>query len=186
MGEKLQKTEREELAVIQLSIAGLEHQGISVADTLAAAVRLQLGLYDILREEGYLRNALLKLKVYLNMGFPFNRYEKLFNKVLAESGIGKEAFFLEHGPFGPKVRLTKTQVRSMIRRWPSSKYHTMPIQEVVNDIVEKVKTHQQGVYTYHTTTNEKSRFCDDMYQLVIDDKDSYFCDVNMGKCYRFE
>ena len=165
--------------------AGLEHRGIFLPNTLALVIQLQLGLYRSTGDQRYLENVVLKIWVYLESGFLYSRHEELFNEILNFSELSKECFFSGIDICSRKVKLTRTQIRSMIRRWTSSKYHTMPIQEVIEDIIEKVSSHRVGVYTFHSLVSSKSRYADDMYELVITDEESYFYDVRMGKCYCF-
>lgn len=83
-----------------------------------------------------------------------------------------------------KVKLVKGEVRKMIPRWSASKYHTLPINEVVNDIIEKVTKKREGHYYYHSNQNPQKKD-DDIYELVITNEECFFYDISRKKYYMF-
>ena len=78
-----------------------------------------------------------------------------------------------------QVKVNKTQVRSMIKKWPASPKQKIKIDDVVSDIIEKVLKNEQGIYYY------KCAIINDMYELVITDKETFFHDLTRGIFYTF-
>ena len=62
----------------------------------------------------------------------------------------------------------------------------MTIQEVVDDILEKVSGHQIGryLYTYHRFSVSDDTI-PDTYELIIEEEKSYFYDINNFRFYTF-
>ena len=68
----------------------------------------------------------------------------------------------------------------MIGRWPASPHQEMKIDEVVSDIIAKVKESANGIYYY------KSVVTNDIYELVINDGGKLFHDIKRRIFYTFE
>ena len=78
-----------------------------------------------------------------------------------------------------KVKLNKTQVRSMLGRWPTSSRQRMKVQEVVEDIIRKVENREEGVWYY------KCEMTEEMYELVISEQNMFFHDLRRCIFYTF-
>jgi hypothetical protein len=76
--------------------------------------------------------------------------------------------------------LNKSQVRSLIGKWPASPHQKMKIDEVVNDIISKIKNKENGIFYYKCAVTEN------LYELVISTKEIFFHDVARGIFYTFE
>lgn len=50
---------------------------------------------------------------------------------------------------GGIIRLNRSQIRRMIGRW-SPHIHSMKINEVIDDIMEKVRNEKEGIYYYYS------------------------------------
>lgn len=67
----------------------------------------------------------------------------------------------------------------MIKKWPASLLQKMKIDDVVDDIIEKVKNQSSGIFYYQCAVTE------DMYELVINEKETFFHDLRRGIFYTF-
>ena len=74
----------------------------------------------------------------------------------------------------------------MIGKWKPSRDSPMTIGELVDDIIRKVREHQTGryIYEYHRT-DISSEAGTEIYELVINDGESYFHDVKRFRFYTF-
>lgn len=81
------------------------------------------------------------------------------------------------------IRLTCSQVRSIIGKWQPSKANPMKIGEVVEDIIDKVSRQDNGVYTYKYRRGKDKEH---LYELVINEHESFFHDVINKRFYLFD
>ena len=137
------------------------------------------------KNKKYLYCAILYIQAYLEFGFD---YDVLFDKVINELGYSKEEVFPKDFYKADKVKLNKSQVRSMIRKWKPGNKST--IAEVVQDIITKVKLHQEGIYYYVNSGTKKDigemDITSDVYELVINKSECYFHDIRRKKYFTFD
>lgn len=71
----------------------------------------------------------------------------------------------------------------MIGKWNAA--NSMSIVEVVDDIIDKVKSHKEGIYYYQNTGSKKKALDEkakgDIYELVIKENECYFHDITFRK-----
>ena len=90
-------------------------------------------------------------------------------------------------PKAIKIRDIKTQtIRGLIPRWTSTKYHSGPIDQVIQDIQEKIISGNRGLYTYHSNFSPNKSSVDDPYLLLVGSHDVHFFDINRRRAYLFE
>ena len=108
------------------------------------------------------------------------------NEILKKTGKTREDFFPKGYLLGKRIKLTKSQVRGMIGRWRPSRDSPMTIGELVDDIIRKVKNHEEGryIYQYHRT-DVTTKGDIEVYELVINKDESYFYDVKKFRFYTF-
>ena len=119
-----------------------------------------------------------------------NEIEKLSPEVMALSkqicecaGISSEDILKKELYLAHEVRLNRSQVRRMIRKWMPSRKNPMTIGEVTDDILDKVENNREGEYYYsYCAGNAKYK---DIYKLVVHNPDSYFIDIKNFQIYRF-
>lgn len=126
------------------------------------------------------------MQAYVNMGFALDEKNQTICDILNVTHQTIENFCPKGYLPGKRVKLTKTQVRSMIGRWKPSKTNPMTIGELVEDIIRKVKEHQTGRYIYHyCRTDCVSKEDAEIYELVVNEDESYFHDVRKFRFYTF-
>lgn len=164
---------------IKLATGGVQYRGLAVSKTLVNAIKHLQGYYNGSRDIRYLEVALLYIQAYLEMGFDYDNAKEVFDRVLSEVGTTREAKFPKRFYVSRQVKINKTQVRSMIHRWPASPYQKLKINDVVIDIIDKVKNKKYGIFYYQCAVTQ------DMYELVINEKEIFFHDLRKGIFYSF-
>nr|WP_297932776.1 hypothetical protein [uncultured Blautia sp.] len=178
----------EEISAIKMAMSSLHYEGISIKATFFLCIERLLIYYDEFNDISYIKIAYRYILAYLQMGFIYSDYEDLFDKIAELLGTSRTQIILESGECGKKIKLNKYQIRKIIRRWSSSKYHTMTIDEVIEDIIFKVRNKLVGIYRYNS--NKKPDISDedlsnDLYELIVTFEESYLRDVRRGKYYTF-
>lgn len=132
-----------------------------------------------LNDKEYLEVATLHIQAYVEMGFAYEENATIFNSVLDELGITNEMKFPKKFYTSQKVKLNKSQVRRMIKKWPASPHQKMKIDDVVYDIISKVKNKDNGIFYYDCAVTG------DVYELVISKEEIFFHDMARGLFYTF-
>lgn len=117
------------IEAIKLAAGNVQYKNISVKDTMIKAVEQLYRYYEITMDEGYLETAFFHIQAYLEMGFPYEEREEVFDNILKNLGKRRELEFPKKFYCAKKVKLNKTQVRSMLGRWPTSSRQRMKVQE---------------------------------------------------------
>ena len=167
------------IEAIKLAAGSVQYKNISVKDTMIKAVEQLYRYYEITMDEGYLETAFFHIQAYLEMGFPYEEREEVFDNILKNLGKIRELEFPKKFYCAKKVKLNKTQVRSMLGRWPTSSRQEMKVQEVVEDIIRKVENREEGVWYY------KCEMTEEMYELVISEQNMFFHDLRRCIFYTF-
>ncbi|MBQ8813547.1 MAG: hypothetical protein IJZ85_03490 [Lachnospiraceae bacterium] len=175
---------KQELECVKLSVRGLEFRGVSVMKTLVRSVEVLCEYYENSGEPGYLYAAVTRIQAYLEIGFSYESEKELFDRVLILLGTSRKEQFPRRTYAAKDILLTRPQIRRLIKPWSSSKYHTMPIDEVPDDIIDKVLGKKIGRYEYHSNANPTAAEFDYVYILFIDEEESYIYNVQKGMYYR--
>ncbi len=164
---------------IKLATGSVQYKNLSVKQTFFMSVKQLYEYYKNMDNACYLEIALLHIQAYLEMGFPYDEGREIFDPVIEETGSTKELTFPNKFYVAKTIKLNRTQVRSMIRKWPPSPHQTMKIDEVVDDIISKVKGKENGIFYYKCAATK------DIYELVISEKETFFHDMQRGIFYTF-
>uniref|UniRef100_UPI00405686F2 hypothetical protein n=1 Tax=Agathobacter sp. TaxID=2021311 RepID=UPI00405686F2 len=174
------KEDNRYIEAIKLAAGSVQYKDLSVKETFMEAVSQLHRYYKDSQNTKYLETAVLHIQAYLEMGFSYEEGKTIYDKILKDLGTTKEDKFPRKFYAAKKIKLNKTQVKSMIKKWPASPHQTMKIAEVVEDIIEKVERKEVGIYYYKCAVTE------DMYELVISEKEIFFHDLRRGIFYTFE
>ncbi|XCP84113.1 hypothetical protein ABXS75_13680 [Roseburia hominis] len=172
---------RAEIEAAKLATSMGARLGVPREKTLLLSIEQILDYYACNPLEEYLTGALIQIQAYLEMGMDYRKHAELFDKVVDMCGLDKDEVFPRRFYGAVKVKLNKSQVRGMLRRWTPSRVEGMKIGQVVEDIMEKVKAHQEGIYYYRNCLND-TKMGDDIYELIITKEECYFHDI---KCDRY-
>ena len=178
------KINREEVESVKLSIRGIEYQGISAIKTLTRSIHLQYEYYGDTGNDAYLYSALSRIQAYLELGFVYDSEQELFDRILFLLGTSREELFPKRTYAAKEIVLTKPQIRRLIKPWSCSIHHTMPIDKVPDDIMDKVLNKRIGRYEYHSNAHPLGTDFDYVYILFVDQDDSYIYNVQKGIYYR--
>lgn len=164
---------------IKLAYGSVQYKGLPIKETFFKSIDLLKNHYEETKNIRYLEVALLHIQAYLEMGFPYEQGESVFAEVLRKLGTTRESEFPRRFYASSSIKLNKSQVRSMIRKWPASPYQKMKIDEVVADIIQKVQKKQSGIYYYQCAVTKE------VYELTIQEEEIFFYDVSRGLFYTF-
>lgn len=167
------------IEAIKLAAGSVQYKNISVKDTFLMAVNQLYQYYLNSNDINYLETAMLHIQAYLEMGFPYENGKNLYDNILEKLGTTKELEFPKRFYVSKTIKLNKTQVKSMIKKWPTSPHQEWKIDEIVEDIMEKVKNKKIGIYYY------KCAVTNDVYELVINEIEMFFHDIRRGIFYTF-
>lgn len=175
-----------QLYITILSFQTLQNKGIPIKETFYRSLKYLFLWYRESQDVRYLDLALLHMQAYVNMGFAIDGKNQTICDILKETHKTIDDFFPRGCLPGKRVKLNKTQVRSMIGRWKPSKNSPMTIGQLVDDIIQKVRSHQIGryVYEYHRSGSSAEEDAE-VYELVINEEESYFYDVKKFRFYTF-
>lgn len=171
--------DRRYIEAIKLAAGSVQYKGLSVEETMIGAVNELYKYYQYTQNINYLETAILQIQAYLELGFIYDHAKHQFNPVLEKMGTTRETQFPKRFYRSKQIKLNKSQVRSMIKKWPASSQQRMKIDDVVEDIIEKVKKHKEGIYYY------QSAVPDELYELVINEREAFFHDLQRGVFYTF-
>lgn len=173
---------RGDIEALKTSVTVSARLGVAREHTLIQGVRSMRTFYENDPKEEYLLGALLQIQAYLEIGFTYRSHADLFDDILGRMNLTRQDVFPKRFYAATRVKLNKSQVRSMIRRWSGAPQNIMKITQVVEDILDKVKRQEQGVHYYvnHTAGVEP-----DVYELVIQEEECFFHDLKWERYYVF-
>ena len=174
------KEEQYYVEAIKLAAGSVQYKSLSVTDTLKYAINQLHEYYCYTQRKNYLHVALLQIQAYLEMGFSYESGSDIFDKILDCLDTSKEEAFPQKFYTSKEVKVNKSQIKSMIRRWPTSRKQSMRLDEVVADIINKVKSKEKGIFHYKCAVTK------DIYELVINETEMFFHDLSLGLFFTFE
>lgn len=167
------------IEAIKLAAGSVQYKGISIQRTFIDAISQLYQYYENSNNVKYLEIATLHMQAYLEMGFSYEDGEEIFDIILEKLGTTRELRFPHKFYLARKIKLNKSQIKSIIKKWPASPHQKMKIDEVVEDIIKKVKNKEAGIFYY------KCAVTNDMYELVISEKETFFHDLRRRIFYTF-
>ncbi|EET61504.1 hypothetical protein BRYFOR_06679 [Marvinbryantia formatexigens DSM 14469] len=177
----MQEIERNSyIEAIKMAAGSVQYKNLSVKTTMIKAAEQLYWYYEKLKDMRYLETAMLHMQAYLEMGFAYDEGAEVFERILEGLGTTREIQFPDKFYASKKIKLNKSRVRSMLRRWPASSRQGMKIGEVVEDIITKVRTKETGIFGYECAATG------DFYELVVGEEETFFHDIRSGIFYTFE
>lgn len=182
---KIKKNDQQLMVeAIKLAVGTTSYLGLSIHEVFEATVQRLYSYYQETKDKCYIETALLHIQAYMEMGFEYEDKAELFDHILEELGTSRQLEFPKAYYYSKKIKANKTQIRSMIVRWPASKVR-MNINELVQDILDKVNNKKVGIYYYNSnpTPDNGNDGDGDLYELVVSEKDIYFHDIKRRKYF---
>ena len=164
---------------IKLAVGSVQYKNLSIKEIFFETIERLNFYYENSQNEKYLEVALLHMQAYLEMGFPYEMGKELFDATLAKLGTKREIEFPKIFYASKEIKLNKSQVRSMIKKWTASPHQTMKIDEVVADIIKRVSNREIGIYYYECVVSK------DRYELTISEDEMFFHDLKRRTFYTF-
>lgn len=178
-----------EVCIIMIAVSNFEGVGISTKEILLGSISWLREQYEKEKKNEYLQKAVWHIYAYLELGYPFEEGTDNFLPILQYLNMSIEQVF----PFDKwaykKVPLKKTYVRNLLGRW-NPVLHSMKIEEVVLDIIDKVSKKKEGIYIYHSGKEIAREGTEILweytYRLCIKENgEAIFYDINRNKYYMF-
>ena len=176
-GELKRKEDIDRISVIRsimFTFSVLHYQGETVKNTLLISVKQLLRLYRDTENPHYMEAAEQEILAYLCMGLSLPADTEI-RDLCEKKQIRQQAMDLR---MGKKVRLNKTQVRSLIGKWKTSRNTPMNVSQVVDDIIEKVSRREEGTWRYSYQRMHRGQLEREEYELVILPDETFFWDLN--------
>ena len=179
---------RVNVQVIKLAVANIESQGLSSNDVLLESVSWLRENYERTSEKQYLIKAVWHIYAYLELGYPYEIGRKEFERVLQYLEIDEEIFSLAKKWTSKTSSLSRANIKKILGRW-NPKLHSMKIDEVVEEIINKVQSNDKGEYCYYSgkKISEQKDEClwERTFKLYVEDGKAILHYVNENKYYMF-
>lgn len=170
---------------IKLAVGSTAYMGFSVSSVYEEAVERLKQYYEETKETVYLEAALLHIHAYMEIGCVYEDKKELFDYILKQLNLEKNIEFPQKYYEPSKIKLSKSQIRSKILKWPASKQR-QNINEVVEDIFNKVANKEVGVYYYDSNpTPDVPGTSGDLYELLVGEAECIFHDIKRRKYFTF-
>lgn len=177
-----------EVQIIKIAVQNMESLGLVSKDILLKSIMWLKESYEKFQVTEYLEKAVWHIYAYLELGFPYEDGSDLFRVILEYLQLDIEEVFPERKWLYKRVPLNKTNVRNLLGRWNPG-LHSMKISDVVEDILNKVSTMQEGEYLYNSgkviSQNQDQMLWENTFKLYIRHEDATFHDVINNKYYVF-
>ncbi len=171
---------RDDVEAAKVALKMAMRYNISVPDVVSQAVLYSLEWNELTENNKSLQSALALIQGYLEMGYRYDLCEKIFNEVLAKMGTSYDRQFLGMRFSAAEIRLTKAQLRVILGRWNRAKQGEMKIDEVVEDIMAKIRSQINGRFIYKNGDLEKGG---KVFELLIDGENYCLYDKLRDKYY---
>ena len=168
----------------------LSYKGISITETIELSLNYYIENYKSSKDERYLELAALQVKAGLEFGIMTEKSLFLYNEVRSLAGMSFDDILKKELFISKKMKLSKSQIRKIFRKWMPSKTNGMPLSELVDDVIYKVSNKITGSYIYcyrkYDTTENEDKLKNDIYHLVVNDTECYLFDLKGFTVYTFE
>lgn len=175
------------MEAVKLALNNIEEAGLDAKEVLADSITWLYDRYYETKDRKYLEQALRNIQAYIQLGYPYEEEQELFDRILRLLGAEKmQVMFLDE-KYTKTVKLNKHQVRGMIGKW-NPHIHSMSINSVVEDVMDKVKYEKEGVYSYRSGQRifRGKEIPKDEYRLIIYGHKAQFFDMGQGLYYTIE
>lgn len=167
----------------------LSYKGISISKTIELSLKYYLENYKSSKDERYLDLAMIQVKAGLEFEIMTENALVLYNEACSLSGMDFDEILKKELFVSKKIKLNKSQVRRVFRKWMRSKISGMTMSELVDDVIYKVSNKVTGSYTYcyrkYDTSENEDKLKNDIYHLVVNETESYLFDLKEFTVYTF-
>ena len=134
--------EDKDLWIMLHSFNALRRKNIALDEGIRKSLEHLNNFYEVTNDKRYMDVAVQEIKAFLILGGEYLRNKEQFDPILASEGIDLEQLLSRYGI--KRVKLNKSQIRGLFRKWMPSKENPAKISEVVDEIIERVLHRQIG------------------------------------------
>lgn len=170
-----------QIEIKKMLLLSLQNNGHSIEVVINSLLKefLKLSSYGV-ETDSISRDISDYIIAYLQLGYSYLNHQHLFTQVLSICGIEDDDIAQLHRS-NQVIICNKSQVRSLIGKWPPSPYNSHNITEVVNDIIKHINNNDYGTFCYYTA--KKDGLFTALYQLIITPEINLFHDVLHNQFY---
>lgn len=180
---------RTEVEAVKLAVSNLVVGDADCKRIVEHSICTLLELYEAQAKEEYLKKALVHMTAYLELGFPYEDMQKIFDTVLLKLNLKREEVFKRNCYAMKRIPLKKCHVKSLLGRW-NPKFHSHKIGDAVNDIMSKAAAKKAGTYLYHSgkviLETEEQTIWEKTFYLHVTENGSIVYDVSRNRYYTFD
>ncbi len=173
-------TSQNQIQIKSLILSGLPTNAVS--STMKSIITESLNLTtDSHHQKHILSSAAEYILAYLELGFSYLDHKALFDHVLSAVGYSEE----ELQTLSRKnhaILSNKTQLQSLLGRWPKSIHNSHTKTQAVDEIIKLVDTMTPGEYRFYTS--KKAGTYSTLFILQIVDDCAIIHDVNNNTFFR--
>ncbi|MDO4313517.1 MAG: hypothetical protein Q4C52_10585 [Eubacteriales bacterium] len=177
-----------EVQIIKLAVWNLEGLDNSSRDALLGSISWLTDKYKRTEDKEYLIKAVWHIYAYIELGFPHSDVEQEYQLALIGLNMEDDDWLFGFLQNIKKIPLTRIGISGVLGRW-NPKLHSMPIQEAVTDIMQKVSDKKYGKYLYHSgkeiARDKDSALWESTFRLCVSKNGSILQDLNKSKYYMF-
>lgn len=175
-----------EVEAIKLGVGGIERVKKNSKDILIRSVVWLVEKYDLTSDIQYLQKAIWHIYAYLELGYPYESGEDVFNEVLQKSGQDKEELFPARKWLYRPVILKRSNINQLLGKW-NPRLQSMKIKEAVEDIINHVEVGKKGKYLYHCgkiiRESEDETLWEKTFELYVYEDEAILRDINKNRYY---
>ena len=175
-----------EVEAIKLGVGGIERVKKNSKDILIRSVVWLVEKYDLTSDIQYLQKAIWHIYTYLELGYPYESGEDVFNEVLQKSGQDKEELFPARKWLYRPVILKRSNINQLLGKW-NPRLQSMKIKEAVEDIINHVEVGKKGKYLYHCgkiiRESEDETLWEKTFELYVYEDEAILRDINKNRYY---
>ena len=175
-----------EVEAIKLGVGGIEKVKKNSKDILIRSVVWLVEKYDLTSDIQYLQKAIWHIYAYLELGYPYESGENVFDEVLQKSGQDKEELFPARKWFYRPVILKRSSINQLLGKW-NPRLQSMKIKEAVEDIINNVEVGKKGKYLYHCgkiiRESEDETLWEKTFELYVYEDEAILRDINKNRYY---
>lgn len=174
----------EEVSLNKKKMRDLVTEGFSVAEWVMQEIDILLLHHETTEDAHYLETAFHIMQAYMELGFCYEDNQQGFDKLLQQMGSCREVEFPRMLFPAKRISLNKSRLKIVIGKWISQKQNKMTAPELYADIIQKVNSHQEGIYIYDCRAAKYNYT--NRVKLFVGSKESCLYQANTDKFYLFE
>lgn len=186
----LDREDNEMVFSIVYTLEILHNKGVLIQNTIQMSLSCLMDWYRMSGDSRYLELALLQMRACFELGISSEHNIALYTQICELAHVELEEVMKQKLGLAKRVKPNKSQVRSMIGKWMPSKDNPLTINQVVEDIIDKVVNKKEGAYYYSYKKSSRNKIEDikreNLYKLIITKSECYFIDLHKLIVYLFE